>query len=311
MSPENVHDTKDHHHFTVVFVPGGESRKTRTISFSKWGFYVAGPVIFVVAAVAMFALIVYTPLRSLLPVTNPELERRYGGQILQIQEEVSRLVEEMNVLRSYNLRLRKALGESITREDSLLIASHDVSLDLKKNAQDDATGTEGVTTEPSLSPAQPRSDQQTGDLTGQEPAPPGRTASVSMASNSPRLEFPLSKPAEGYVTRGFDVSRYHYGMDFAGKRSTAVLAAADGNVVFAGWTYDDGYMLMIAHGLGYLSVYKHNESLLKSTGATVRRGEPVALLGNTGRTSSGPHLHFEVWKDGIAYDPGQFLLTTY
>ena len=120
-----------------------------------------------------------------------------------------------------------------------------------------------------------------------------------------------TKPTDGYLTQGFDVTRYHLGMDFAGKKSTAVLAAADGNVVFSGWTYDDGYMIMVAHGLGYLSVYKHNESLLKGTGAFVKRGEPIALLGNTGRTSSGPHLHFELWKDGIAYDPGQFLLTTH
>jgi len=310
MSPENVHDTKDHHHFTVVFVPGGEAKKTRTISFSKWGFYVAGPVIFVVAAVSMFALIVYTPLRSLLPVSNPELERRYGGQILQIQEEVSRLVEEMNVLRSYNLRLRKALGESMSREDSILIATHEVVTNMK-NAQAEAPGTGNVTAEQVASPAQTVSDQAPDASAGREPALSTQPAALPMSSRSPRLEFPLSKPAEGYVTRGFDVSRYHYGMDFAGKRSTAVLAAADGNVVFSGWTYDDGYMLMIAHGLGYLSVYKHNESLLKSTGATVRRGEPVALLGNTGRTSTGPHLHFEVWKDGIAYDPGQFLLTTH
>jgi murein DD-endopeptidase MepM/ murein hydrolase activator NlpD len=309
MSPENVHDTKDHHHFTVVFVPGGEAGKTRTISFSRWGFYVAVPVIFVVAAVGMYALIVYTPLRSLLPVSNPELERRYGGQILQIQEEVSRLVEEMNVLRSYNLRLRKALGESITTEDSVLIASHDVVTDPNKNLQQESQGTGNVTSEPAASATQKSADQPQGAPAGQEQSLPTQIA-PPMSSQSPRLEFPMSKPAEGYVTRGFDVSRYHYGIDFAGKQSTAVLAAADGNVVFSGWTYDDGYMLMIAHGLGYLSVYKHNESLLKSTGAAVRRGEPVALLGNTGRTSSGPHLHFEVWKDGIAYDPGQFLLTT-
>jgi murein DD-endopeptidase MepM/ murein hydrolase activator NlpD len=258
----------------------------------------------------MYALIVYTPLRSLLPVSNPELERRYGGQILQIQEEVSRLVEEMNVLRSYNLRLRKALGESITTEDSVLIASHDVVTDPNKNLQQESQGTGNVTSEPAASPSQTAAEQLQGAAAAQEQALPTQIAAPPMSSRAPRLEFPMTKPAEGYVTRGFDVSRYHYGIDFAGKQSTAVLAAADGNVVFSGWTYDDGYMLMIAHGLGYLSVYKHNESLLKSTGAAVRRGEPVALLGNTGRTSSGPHLHFEVWKDGIAYDPGQFLLTT-
>ena len=122
--------------------------------------------------------------------------------------------------------------------------------------------------------------------------------------------LPLVSPAEGYVTRGFDTRHYHYGTDFAGKKSSSILAAADGSVVFSGWTYNDGFMMMLAHDRGYITVYKHNEALLKSTGSLVKRGELIALLGNTGKTSYGPHLHFEVWKDGIAYDPEQFLLTT-
>jgi len=67
-------------------------------------------------------------------------------------------------------------------------------------------------------------------------------------------------------------------------------------------------MIIIAHGDSYLTVYKHNQSLLKSPTAYVRRGEPIALLGNSGKTSLGPHLHFEIWKDGIPRDPSQYLL---
>jgi murein DD-endopeptidase MepM/ murein hydrolase activator NlpD len=79
-------------------------------------------------------------------------------------------------------------------------------------------------------------------------------------------------------------------------------------VIFSGWTYDDGYMIMIGHGSGYQTSYKHNEALLKEIGARVRRGEPIALLGSSGRTSSGPHLHFEVWKDAVPQDPKDYIL---
>ena len=79
--------------------------------------------------------------------------------------------------------------------------------------------------------------------------------------------------------------------------------------MFAGWTFEDGNVVMLSHGSGYLTVYKHNSSLLKSTGSLVKRGEVIALVGSTGITSTGPHLHFEVLKDGLPQNPQEFLLT--
>src|SRR5262249_16726122 len=124
------------------------------------------------------------------------------------------------------------------------------------------------------------------------------------------LKFPLSLPAQGYVSRGFDSVGEHFGVDFAGKEGTVVVAAADGHVIFSGWTYDNGYTLMVAHTGGIVTVYKDKQWILKKSGAAVKRGEVIALMGSTGRTSSGSHLHFEVWKNGIADNPERYLLTT-
>jgi murein DD-endopeptidase MepM/ murein hydrolase activator NlpD len=134
-------------------------------------------------------------------------------------------------------------------------------------------------------------------------------AVVVTRAEAPKSRLPLIVPAEGYVTQRFDPENNHFGIDFAGKRGTPVFAAADGSVLFSGWTYDDGNMLIIAHGGGYVTVYKHNQTLLRTSQTRVTRGEPIALLGTSGRTSLGPHLHFEVWKDGIPQDPDQYLLT--
>ena len=87
-------------------------------------------------------------------------------------------------------------------------------------------------------------------------------------------------------------------------------AAADGYIVFSGWTYDDGNMVIISHGGGYFTIYKHNQSLLKSANDFVKRGQPIALLGNSGNTSYGPHLHFELWKDGQPQNPDEYLIAT-
>ena len=125
-----------------------------------------------------------------------------------------------------------------------------------------------------------------------------------------KVAFPAILPTEGYITRGYLPEQHHFGLDIAGKIGTPVEAAADGYVVFAGWTNEDGYVVILSHADGFLTFYKHNQSLLKSANMFVKRGEPIALLGNSGRTSSGPHLHFEIWKDGTPVNPSSYLLNT-
>ena len=292
------------HRFTLIFVPDAESEQPRTFSINKWGLAASlSAAFFGIVALVVIALM-FTPARRLLPVSNPELERRYGNQIAAIEKQVVYLLEEMTVLRSYNLRLRRALGEDISPGDSSLIASSQATQSSRTNAVEPQS--EQLTTK--------RSEQVSPDVVMRAQADiSSRFAPVQqqqLSSKAILREFPLTMPIDGYVSRGFDAGQYHYGIDLVDKVSSTILAAADGNVVFAGWTYDDGLMVMIAHELGYMTVYKHNEALLKNTGTSVKRGEVVALLGNTGKTSSGPHLHFEVWKDGIPYDPANYLLMT-
>jgi murein DD-endopeptidase MepM/ murein hydrolase activator NlpD len=136
----------------------------------------------------------------------------------------------------------------------------------------------------------------------------GEYGMVSTTPGIARTSFPLVTPVRGFLTQGFDPSRNHFGIDIAAQRGTPIYAAGDGVVVFSGWTYDDGNMVILAHGGGYLTVYKHNQSLLKSTLNGVKRGEAIALLGSSGETSRGPHLHFEVWKNGVPQDPNGYLL---
>jgi murein DD-endopeptidase MepM/ murein hydrolase activator NlpD len=123
--------------------------------------------------------------------------------------------------------------------------------------------------------------------------------------------LPWSSPTQGFVTRRYDPANRHFGIDIAGKIGTAIYAAADGHVIFSGWTVDDGNMIIIAHDNGFVTFYKHNQTLLIGNNTTVRRGEPIALLGNSGKTSFGPHLHFEVWFNGMPRDPGEFIVNAH
>lgn len=122
------------------------------------------------------------------------------------------------------------------------------------------------------------------------------------------LRLPALPPVDGLRSRGFDASRGHFAIDLAATEGTPVRAFADGYVVFADWSHDGGHTIAVQHPGGYLSVYKHNSRLLKRVGERVRARESIALSGDTGRITSGPHLHFEVWRDGLAQDPAALLL---
>jgi murein DD-endopeptidase MepM/ murein hydrolase activator NlpD len=123
---------------------------------------------------------------------------------------------------------------------------------------------------------------------------------------------PTYLPVEGVLTNDFK-SIYsfekasHRGIDIAAPSGSFVRASADGVVVFAGWTYDLGNLLVLYHGNGFFTYYGHNQRLLLQRSDIAKKGEPIALLGNTG-ISSAPHLHFEMWKDGEPLDPKEYIL---
>lgn len=128
--------------------------------------------------------------------------------------------------------------------------------------------------------------------------------------------YPTMLPVDGIISRGFDsstfhepLSRYHhFGIDIAASKGRVIKAAGGGKIVFSGWTTDLGYTLILYHGNNIFSYYAHNMSLLRQSGQ-VKKGEPIALLGSSGKTSTGPHLHFEIWRDGVPVDPKEYIFS--
>ena len=117
--------------------------------------------------------------------------------------------------------------------------------------------------------------------------------------------LPSVKPANGLISREFDSDTKHYGIDIVNEVSTPIFSTADGLVVFSDYSNDFGNFLIIDHQNGYLSHYYHNQDLFFDKGDKVLAGDVIAKMGNTGM-SSGPHLHFEIWKDGIPINPNTF-----
>jgi murein DD-endopeptidase MepM/ murein hydrolase activator NlpD len=119
------------------------------------------------------------------------------------------------------------------------------------------------------------------------------------------LFFP---PLKGTVTSRYDPVTKHFGIDVVANANEAVKSTLDGTVVIANFTSETGYVIGIQHSNNLFSFYKHNSSLLKKTGDFVKAGEVIAIIGNSGELSTGPHLHFELWYNGTALDPQKYIL---
>ena len=116
----------------------------------------------------------------------------------------------------------------------------------------------------------------------------------------------LFQPVLGEITQNFNYKENHFAIDIAVDTGTPIKAISDGRVVLSEWTMETGHVIIIDHGDMLLSVYKHNSSLVKKQNELVAAGEVIALSGNQGTLTTGPHLHFELWKNGAPIDPEQF-----
>jgi len=114
-------------------------------------------------------------------------------------------------------------------------------------------------------------------------------------------------PIQGIVTTEFNLKDEHYGVDVVSQLNEPVKSVAEGTIIFSDWTQESGNVIAIQHRGNIISVYKHNSALLKKVGNFVTSGQVIAIIGNTGEFTTGPHLHFELWYNGNPVDPEEFI----
>ena len=295
MAAESPHHSSKKNRFTIVLVPDEDASKAKNFRLAPWQF-VTGLITFAAVAVVFVLLVLtYTPVGEIFPLSNPGLENKYGKELISLNQRMTSLMEQLVELRTYNLKLRRAMGENVAISDSGIVKTVPRTAGIEKNKINKIEQM-AAKVQPFMSPEQQMI-----------PARPVKFETDTKIT----VSFPAILPTEGYMTRGFEPEHNHFGLDIAGKTGNLIVAAADGNIVFSGWTYDDGYIVIISHASGFMSFYKHDQSLLKTSGSFVRRGEPIVTLGNSGTTSSGPHLHFEIWKDGAPVDPSIYMINFY
>jgi murein DD-endopeptidase MepM/ murein hydrolase activator NlpD len=252
----------------------------------------------VAAVVVLVALLVLTPLREWLPGYGAgEMRREARGAAVRL----TALQDSLAAQQQHLAHLQQLMTGQI---DSAAVA------DVPSRAP------ERTAAEPAGVPATPASEDWDDHeqpalpvarlpLNGTPPPTVVRAEASYLAS----LQFPALPPVNGVVTGTFDPHTGHYAIDIAVEEGTMVRAIGDGYVIMADWTHGGGYAVAVQHGDGFVSIYKHNQRLLKRVGDRVRAREAIAVSGNTGELTTGPHVHFELWHHGLAQDPRAYLVS--
>ncbi|MCB0689417.1 MAG: M23 family metallopeptidase [Saprospiraceae bacterium] len=233
----------------------------------------------------MIAILVYTPLGTLFaPPNYMDTE-----ELLNLREKVLQLEESASAQNLYIKNLRQLLsGEVIVDADSSVTQIHEDSIaNIPRIEEDEQL-------------------RRTFDL-DQQLEKVGSNQIANTAPSKPLNQLYLVPPITGSISMPFDPEKNHLGVDINAPPNTAIKSIMDGYIIFAGWTLETGNTIGIQHDNNLISFYKHNSSLLKSTGTYVKAGEAVAIIGNTGTLSSGPHLHFELWQSGKPVDPQNYI----
>ncbi|MEH6679576.1 MAG: M23 family metallopeptidase [Sediminicola sp.] len=270
------------HKYRLVIL--NESTFEEKISFklSRLNVFVSGS-LFIVALIALTTLLIaFTPLREYIPgYSSTKLKR----QATELTYKTDSLVTVLNYTNKYLSNIRMVLKGDI--------ANNQVNRDsLFEQFKIDPASVDLTPTKQDLVLRKEVEMEDKYNLFERD------------ISNVNLVLFP---PVDGTITQQYDSERKHYAVDVVTIKDTPVKAVADGTVILSEWTADTGYVIIVEHQDGLLSVYKHNGSLNKEQGDFVRAGEVIASVGNTGELSTGPHLHFELWNNGTPVDPLDYI----
>lgn len=249
--------------------------------------YTAISAAIVLVAVLVILLIAFTPLKRIIP--------GYGnadaGQLRSINKTLDELEEELNTYKTYNESYQKKLTGNAETVD-----------DVQRDDIKEVSNLQNVSRikEDEILRKEVEEDEQL------------QQRAMLESINATSKEIPLEQlyfmpPLTGIVSDPFMPEKKHYGIDILAPKNTPVKAMMDGYVISSDWTLETGNTIAIQHSNSLISFYKHNSALLKETGNYVKAGEAVAIIGNTGTLSDGPHLHFELWHKGKPVDPADFI----
>ncbi len=302
---------KNKHRFVVI----DEETYKEKMSFQLSGInlFVTIGVVIIVFVLLTFLLIAFTPLRELIPgYTNPKMsEQAYANAVaidsleyaLSVQ---SRQLQDIKAIMmgenpdSLHLARRDTAAATLQQEGKQQAAVY------QRSKEDSLLRLEVENADKYSLKAPSRGEEQSNRSRASNRQGKEATVKASQEPSSAIMQL-FFTPVKGTVISTYDPKIRHYGIDIAAAENEAVKAVLGGTVIFSNFTVETGYVIAVQHSNNCLSIYKHNSALLKHAGDIVRAGEPIAFVGNTGEYTTGPHLHFELWMNGSAVNPQQYI----
>ena len=270
---------KKRSNFRLAIIDDKSHEHLFTLRFTRTSGFVAIVTVLVILCALIYSAVAYTPLRTFVPGYPDAHSKRAAIQNAIKVDSLERVIFRWEM---YSENLKRVLaGEEALKIDSILINT-------TKSAVNEAE-LAGLMKKDSMLRQGVLEEEQFG-------------ISARKQRDLPIEGMLFFTPLKGVVSQGYDSAIHPY-VDIAAASGSVVKAVLDGTVIFTGWSADTGHTIQIQHDGDIISIYKHNEKLLKKTGEKVSAGTPIALVGNTGEMTTGPHLHFELWHKGETVDP--------
>jgi murein DD-endopeptidase MepM/ murein hydrolase activator NlpD len=273
------------HKYRLVMLNDSTFEEVGFVRLSRLNFISVGGTLIILSIALVYSTIAYTPIRELIP-GYPDAEMR--NNIIQNAILLDSLKEEMRYRDQFFLNLNQIISGQSPQD--YLNSNTDTTADYQY-----------------LSFTRSSSDsilRQEIDLNEKLRIP--ITENTQTTSKLEKMHF--FTPVRGVITNSFNSLNSHYGTDIVAAPNEVVKATLDGTVIMASWTLETGYVMQIQHANNLISIYKHNAELLKKVGMRVKAGDAIAIVGNSGELTTGPHLHFELWQNGIALNPETYII---
>ena len=283
-----------HTFYRLVILNHDTFEEVGSYKLSLMNLYVAISSLVVGFTILITSIIVFTPIKRYIP--------GYGGigsqrDVFDMVERVDSLERALAAHQTYATNVRKLLMADVEKESDM---------PREKNT---AVTDSNINVDPSEAEMQVRAGGNSpfeGDDTPN--VKDSENKAIKVIGRNDRLEsMYLIAPLSGSISKSFSFAEKHYGTDLIAPKNTPVKAVADGFVISSDWTLETGNTIAIQHANNVVSFYKHNATLLKKVGDKVKSGEAIAIIGNTGEQTSGPHLHFELWKDGKSVNSQEYI----
>ena len=266
--------------FRLVIINDETLEEEGFLRLSRSNIIVLASVLLISSFIISFCIIVYSPLNKHLPGKSSELVQK---ELLNLALKSDSLASALSISSLYLSNI-----ESIIKGDSVFFEYLDDSLNKIDNNEINFFKSK----DDSLLRIRVEKEDQ---------------SSINLNAQRKSKQFLFFRPVEGFISDSFNLKTNHYGIDLVAKTGTKIKSIGEGTVIVSDWNPQTGYVLGIQHSENFISFYKHCSVLLKNVGDIITTGENVAIIGNSGELSSGPHLHFELWKSGAPLDPSLYI----